>query len=136
MPDAQGEAFLASLKRCLDAPGFLDSFYVAFLASSDEVRARFENTDFKRQVRVLADSLYALAVAAQGGPGSPAQADLPRLAERHSRRDLDIRPELYDQWLECLMATVRRFDPALTPELEAAWRRTLGSGIDYMRSRY
>jgi hypothetical protein len=45
---------------------------------------------------VLADSLWAMAVAAQGKAGSPAWGNLPRLAELHSRAQLDIRPELYE----------------------------------------
>lgn len=137
MPEhEQVETFLASLKRCLAVAGFLDRFYDAFLDSSDEVRAKFRDTDFRRQTQVLADSLYVLAVAAQGREGSPARGDLPRLAARHSRADLDIRPELYDTWLACLIDTARRHDAGFTPEVEAAWRATLMAGIEYMRARY
>ncbi len=130
------ETFRASLKRCLTAPDFLLDFYGLFMGSSDEVRVKFEKTDFKRQTRVLADSLWAMAVAAQGKAGSPAWGDLPRLAELHSRSRLDIRPELYDKWLECLLDAARRHDPSFTPEVETAWRETLAVGIALMRSRY
>ena len=130
------EAFLASLKRCLATPVFLDDFYRIFLDSSEEVREKFRNTDFERQTRMVADSLYVLAVAVQGNRESPAWAAVPRLAARHSRSDLNIRPELYDVWLECLLEAVRRHDPELSPEIEAAWRSTLAVGIEYMRSQY
>lgn len=136
MTREQVKSFLGSLKRCLAVPGFMDRFYERFVASSDEVRDKFRNTDLKRQTRMVADSLYVLAVAAEGEEHSPARLSLPGLAERHSRRDLDIRPELYDVWLECLLETARADDPELTPEVEAAWRATLVWGIDYMRSRY
>jgi hemoglobin-like flavoprotein len=129
------ESFRASLKRCLETPGFMDAFYQSFVSSSDEVREKFRNTDLQRQARMLSDSLYVLAVAVQGQAGSPARGDLPRLAERHSRRDLDIRPHLYDQWLTCLIDTARGHDPEFTPEIEAAWRATLGACIDYMKAR-
>jgi hemoglobin-like flavoprotein len=130
------ETFRASLKRCLAAPDFLLDFYGLFMASSDEVREAFEKTDFKRQTRVLADSLWAMAVAAQGRAGSPAWADLPRLADLHSRTQLDIRPEFYDQWLDCLIEAGCKHDPSFSPEVEEAWRETLAVGIALMRTRY
>jgi hemoglobin-like flavoprotein len=130
------QTFRSSLKRCLAAPDFLLDFYGFFMASSDEVRQKFEKTDFTLQTRVLADSLWAMAVAAQGTAGSPAWGDLPRLAKLHSRSQLDIRPELYDQWLDCLLDAARRHDPSFGPEVETAWRETLAVGIALMRSSY
>ena len=130
------DTFRASLKRCLTAPDFLLEFYGLFMASSNEVREKFKNTDFTRQTRVLADSLWVMAVAAQGEAGSPARGDLPRLAEKHSRADLDIPPHLYDQWLECLLEAARKHDPDFSDDIETAWRETLAVGIEYFRSRY
>jgi hemoglobin-like flavoprotein len=130
------DLFLASFGRCRASAGFLDDFYRRFVASSDEVRAKFAGTDMKRQVRMLEDSLLVIAVAVQGEEGSLARGDLPRIAARHSRQDLDIRPGLYDLWLECLIEAVRVHDSQLTPEIEAAWRTTLAFGIEYMRARY
>ena len=130
------EVFRDSLKRALAAPDFLLDFYGKFMASSDEVRQKFAGTDFKRQTRVLADSLWAMAVAAQGRAGSPAWGDLPRLAELHSHSNLDIRPGLYDQWLDCLVEAAREHDPLFSKEVESAWRETLAVGIALMRSRY
>lgn len=131
------DLFRASLKRCLATPHFLGKFYDSFVASSEEVREKFRNTDLEKQASMLADSLYALAVVAQARRGgNPAWADMPRLADRHSRADLDIRPGLYDHWLDCLVETARHHDPEFSPEIEAAWRETLAVGIEYMRSRY
>jgi len=130
------DAFLASFNRCRASAGFLEAFYERFVASSEEIRAKFAQTDMKRQVRMLEDSLYVIAVAVQGEQGSLARGDLPRIAARHSRSDRDIRPELYDLWLECLIEAVRSHDPQFSPEIEAAWRVTLAFGIDYMRARY
>ena len=130
------EVFRASLKRCLAAPDFLLDFYGLFMASSEEVREKFKNTDFTRQTRVLADSLWVMSVAAQGQSGSPAWGDLPRLARMHSREHLDIRPGLYDQWLECLLQAARKHDPEFSAEIETTWRETLSVGIEYLRSSY
>ena len=136
MPQDSVDLFRHSLHRCLGDPAFLQSFYEAFVGSSDEVREKFKNTDMERQVRMLESSLYVLAVAVQGGANSPARGDLPRIAERHSRKDLDIGPELYDLWLSALLETAKRYDPEFTPEIEDAWRNTLAAGIDYMRSHH
>jgi hemoglobin-like flavoprotein len=130
------DVFRASLSRCLAARGFLESFYESFVGSSEEVREKFKNTDMKRQVKMLEDSLYVLAVAVQGGQGSPARGALPGIARRHSRHDLDIRPELYDLWLDSLVETARTHDPEFTDASETAWRETLAAGIEYMRSHY
>lgn len=130
------DAFLASFARCRASAGFLEEFYRRFMGSSEEVRAKFVATDMSRQVRALEDSLFVVANAVQGAEGSPARVGLPRIAERHSRRNLDIAPHLYDVFLECLIEAVRTHDPEHSPEVEAAWRETIGFGIDYMRARY
>ena len=127
------EVFLLSLKRCLAAPGFLESFYERFVGSSEEVREKFKNTDMRRQARVLEDSLYVVANAVQGEENSLARGALPAIAARHGRQDRDIPPHLFDLWIECLVETVRSHDPQLTPAVEAAWRETLTFGADYMR---
>jgi hemoglobin-like flavoprotein len=130
------DVFRASLNRCLAASGFVESFYESFVGSSEDVREKFRNTDMKRQVRMLEDSLYVLTVAVQGGQSSPARGALPGIARRHSRHELDIRPELYDLWLSSLVETARRCDPDFTDATEEAWRDTLAAGIEYMRSHY
>ena len=133
VPPPSVEVFLASLKRCLAAPGFLDSFYERFIASSEEVREKFKDTDVRRQVRALEDSLYVVAVAVQGEEGSLARQALPAIAARHGRQDRDIPPHLFDLWIECLVETVRAYDPPLTPDVEAAWRETLTFGANDMK---
>jgi hemoglobin-like flavoprotein len=130
------DVFLASLKRCLATPGFLAAFYDRFLGASDEVREKFRGVDMKQQARVLEDSLYVVANAVQGREGSPARGDLPRLAERHSRRGLDIRPGLYDVWAQCLVETAREHDPQWADDVAASWRETLAFGVEHMRRTY
>jgi len=130
------ETFRASLGRCLATPTFLHSFYDLFTASSAEVREKFKNTEFARQTRILSDSLYIMAVAAESQPDAVGWKEMDRLAERHSRRGLDIRPALYDTWLDCLVAAAKQFDPQFSAEVEAAWRTTLAPGIERMRAKY
>lgn len=136
MNSEQVDAFRASLKRCLATPDFLHAFYEEFMGFSEEIRAKFRQTDFTRQTRILADSLYMMTVVAQGESEGPAFAEFDRLGRQHSHGQLDIRPELYDVWLDSLIKAVRQYDPEFTPALEIAWRETLRPGIEHMRSMY
>jgi hypothetical protein len=61
---------------------------------------------------------------------------LERLARMHSRAELDIKPELYDLWLEKLVQSARESDPMFDVETETAWHRVLQPGIEFMKSRY
>src|SRR5262245_39796546 len=126
--------FNDSLERCTVKPGFMDRFYALFLASSPEVAERFSRTDFRKQKHVLKASLYMMMFAAEGK--AEGQAHLQRLAKLHSRTELDIKPHFYELWLDCLLQAVREYDRRFTPETERVWRRMMGSGIEFMKSRY
>jgi hemoglobin-like flavoprotein len=129
------EQFEDSLRRCNADPDFLDRFYERFLLSSPRVREKFKDTDFIRQKRMLQASLQLLLVAAQddGKRGTPY---LDEVAARHSASQMAIGAELYDLWLDSLLATVREVDPAWTGEVERAWESVMTVGISYLVSRF
>ena len=133
MDEKDLELFNDSIERCSLKPEFLSRFYALFIASSDEVAKKFARTDLKKQARILKVSLYILMMAS--GEAERA-AHLERLARRHSRAELDIKPELYDLWLDRLVQAVREVDPLFDAETETAWRRVLQPGIEFMKSRY
>jgi hemoglobin-like flavoprotein len=126
--------FNDSLQRCYGKPGFIDRFYSLFLASSDEVARKFQNTDFKRQRHLIASSLYFMMAASYGKPEG--DLHLRRIADLHSRHKLDIRPELYDLWLDCLITAARQHDASFGASTERVWRLIMGQGIALMKSRY
>lgn len=127
------DAFRTSLKRCLATPGFMKDFYAHFMGSSEEIRAKFVNTDLERQGRILVDSLLLMATAAQSAPEAIAWREMKHITLRH--RELGITGPMYDVWLECLMAAVTAHDPEFSPEIATAWRDTLRPGIEFMRAR-
>jgi hemoglobin-like flavoprotein len=133
MNERDAELFNDSLERCSSRPDFLARFYALFLASSETVAKKFEHTDLKKQARLLKTSLYIMMLASDG---SERLAHLERLARRHSRTELDIGPELYDLWLDCLIRTVGEFDPKFDQDIEKAWRQMLEPGIEFMKRRY
>ena len=112
------ELFNDSLERCQRRPDFLDRFYEIFLGSSEVVASKFAHTDFVKQTRMVKVSLYMLMALGS----SPPEADthLERIAELHSKRQLDIGPELYDLWLECLLRAVSEFDPKFNKDVDQA----------------
>jgi hemoglobin-like flavoprotein len=107
---------------------FFVRFYEHFLASSPMVRALFANTDMPRQVTMLRRSLYEfLTFYVTGVLSEP----LRRIAQIHQH--LNLTPELYDAWLDALVATVREFDDECDELTEYAWRLALTPGIAYMK---
>ena len=129
------QIFEQSLARCCANHGFLDLFYDTFLASSPKVRAKFAETDFDRQKRMLERS-FQLILWASEDPEEGPKRYLEHMAERHSSRDLDVGSELYDLWLDSLLKTVEECDSDFDGRVETAWERVMEIGIDYMLRRY
>lgn len=123
-----------SLARCTPQAKFFEHFYTRFSNSSDEVAGKFAGTDPKAQARALRTAFLLVLQAVAGDPG--AWQELEMRAARHDRRHLDIRPELYDQWRECLIETVREFDSAADSDVERAWRNVVQEAIEFMVARY
>jgi len=133
MREAMTEA-RASYDRCAQAPRFVDDFYASLFEVLPQARARFAETDFDRQRKLLRHAIGLLLTFPAEREGEP--NILSRLAERHSRKDLAIEPSSYGPFLESLIETVKRHDPACTPTVERAWRTTVAKGFAYMQSRY
>jgi hemoglobin-like flavoprotein len=129
------QTFDASLARCNANPAFLDRFYAIFLASSPRIREKFAQTDFARQKVALQASFTAMLAAARGETAASNQ-NLNGLAERHSSRQLNIGAELYDLWLDSLLAAVKECDPQYDPQVRDAWERVMMVGIGYLLSHY
>jgi hemoglobin-like flavoprotein len=123
-----------SYERCGAQERFLYDFYRRFLENCPEAAAMFGNSDFDRQTRLLKHALGLLLIY----PGQPSGEPnlLERVAERHSRRDLDVAPRLYEPFVDSLIETVREYDPQFSLAVEAAWRTTLSAGVAYMKSKY
>ncbi len=124
-----------SLRRSTANPKFEDRFYEIFLASSPKVAEKFAGTDFVRQKRALRASLHTMLLAV-GDEETALDKYLSDLAKRHSKKELDIGAELYDYWLDSLLATVKECDPNYGPEVHDTWERVMVVGIRYLLSQY
>ena len=126
--------FEASLAQCLVDQAFLTRFYDLFVESSPAVAEKFHGTDFQRQRRATAASLYVIVLALE--QGEAATLYLNQIARQHGRGNLDVRPEMYEAWRDCLLQAVKEFDPLFSDEIEQAWRKVADFAIDFMRERY
>jgi hemoglobin-like flavoprotein len=127
----------ASFDRCSTAPDFLPGFYRKFFATCPEAKPLFAKTDFERQTRLLRDAIGLLLIAPffSTDPNA-APTVLSRMAERHSRRHLNIEPRFYPPFVESLIATVKEYDPEYSAAVEDAWRAAIAKGVAFMQARY
>ncbi len=126
--------FNNSLERCQADPHFLTLFYRKFVISNEEVRRKFANTDMDKQKMMLHASLYMIMLSAQNNEA--ASLYLERIAKRHSKKELDIKPELYDLWLATLIETVKETDSDFNEEIEIAWNKVITYGVNYLKERH
>ena len=128
------EVFLQSVRRCSADDGFIPAFYARFLNTSEEVREKFQFTDFTKQNGMLQRSLELCAGATAGD--SEALREMRERATTHDRDHLNIAPRLYAVWLESIIDAAREFDDQWDDDVEAAWRRILGHVIHHMTRSY
>ena len=114
----------------LDCPATKWQVVVRMALEIFTFRSLFRNTDMARQKELLTITLSYMMLA----HSSPQLLD--RVAVKHNHMNLDIKPHLYDFWLESMIAAVHQTDPKFTREVAKAWRDTLKPGIDYLVSRY
>ena len=126
--------FDVSLARCLSKGEFLTRFYELFVGSSPDIAEKFRDTDFQRQRRAMGASLYVIVLALE--QGEAAMIYLNQIAKQHGREDLDVAPEMYDAWRDCLLESVKEFDPLYSDEIEQAWRAAAEFAIVFMRKHY
>lgn len=123
---------MQSYGRCCASANFFDDFYTRFLESSPEIRAKFATTDMTQQKHLLRHGILNLVLYARGMPDTKLRA----LGESHSRHRMDIKPHLYDIWVDALMATVACHDTAFDATVGRAWREVLTKGIEVIQRHY
>ena len=124
--------FHGSFDRCQEHGDFLERFYDRLLGHSPEIRALFGQADMARIQLMLRQSLILTMVASEGSRHS--RQRLAGLGDLH--RDVGVRPEHYQLWLETLLSVVEELDSLWDDAVGQAWRDVLGLGIQLMLERY
>ncbi len=112
---------------------FFERFYENFFGTSEEIRAKFANTDMSKQVQILQKSMYHMVSFYLLKTES---AFLRGIALTHNQDHLQIEPHLYDIWLDSLLLTVEQMDPEFEPETRLAWTLAMMPGIVYLKFYY
>ena len=128
------ELVQASYDRCLAAGDFFQTFYDIFLATSPEVATKFVQTDFSKQKNIIKASVAMLIRLGSGNAN--ARRIIEKVGDTHGQQALDIRPALYDLWLDSLCNAIQRHDPEYSAELETLWRDSMQEGIQLVTDRY
>ena len=130
------ETFNMSFWRALGTEvqgiSFAETAYQHFL-TYPEVEEEFRGRDPEKPKEMLRISITL--ASSYYFTGSPDHL-LRRFAEMHSQRDLDIKPHLYDYWLESVLVGVRAHDPECNDEVLEAWSHVLQPAIEFMRDHY
>ena len=123
---------MQSYGRCCASPDFFDSFYQYFLASSPEISEKFAHTNMPAQKQLLRQGILNLVMHARGMPDTKLRA----LGCSHARGALDIRPELYDLWLQALLQSIGEHDGQCDANTRLAWHEVLNKGISVIKAQY
>lgn len=132
-PDSYTRIFGKGIKMNLTGDRFFSRFYEKFVSSSREVAEAFKNTDMDQQKNMLKRSLlYSINFITNINNFH----SMRHIALSHSKKGYNIKPELYDLWMDCMADTVREFDPEFDDDVELAWRLAFAPGITYMKYMY
>lgn len=123
-----------SYGRCLATDAFIETFYDILLEGRPDVASMFAETDFVQQRQLLRAGIGVMLMFRRGD--NTARLLLEGIRKSHSRKYLNVRPELYDYWVDSLTNAIAKHDPLFSPDLERAWRAVLAGGIAFLRDGY
>ena len=130
---AYRKLFNNSFQRAIapDSHKFYERFFERLIAAHPEIAELFATTDMVRQREVFMQSMtYVMSFAATLKPSE----EMKKIAKKHGKNKLNIPKDYYDIWLDCMIETVREFDPKFDDHIETSWRVMLVPGIEYMKS--
>jgi len=114
---------------------FVLAFYEKLIEASEDIRKRFEHIDMEAQADTLAHAIVMSFLFVDKNHHGAARC-LNNVRESHNKHNLNIAPELYDTWLECMIETVAICDPQANEELLADWHAVMSVAIEHIREGY
>jgi hemoglobin-like flavoprotein len=123
-----------SYGRAILNPQFFGRFYDIFLASHPSIKPMFQNTDMAKQKQLLKTGVAMMLTHLEGKAAGTMTMD--RIAQSHSKKNMNIHPGLYQYWIDSLVAAAKECDPKWTPDIERSWQKVLRAGVDYITEKY
>ncbi|CAB3746181.1 MULTISPECIES: globin [Burkholderia] len=110
---------------------FFERFYDNFLASSDDIREKFAQTEMTRHQQLARKSFFHLLTLYHTKVTSDY---LERIAIEHGPARLCIPEAMFNAWRSAILATVRELDAHhYDAKVEIAWAMTIAPGLEFMR---
>lgn len=116
-----------------DSNKFFLRFYEIFADCSSEIAEKFRHTDIEKQSAVLKKSI-SFMINFYINP--QANDFMKKISKMHDKNHLNIKPSLYQYWLDALIKTVEEYYPGYNAQVELAWRIVLSPGIAFMQHYY
>jgi len=115
---------------------FFEIFYNDLLKQSSEIEDLFKNTDWYKQKSLIKSAIKSAIMFAGNPELYIAREHLEKIAITHSHTHMNIKPEYYPIWRECMIRTVKKCDPNYSWITGRAWQKVLTFTINFMISKY
>lgn len=110
---------------------FFDRFYEIFLSMSADIRRKFDGVDMKSQKQMMRKSFFHLLNLHNTKIASDY---IERIAHYHGAQGMGIPVEMFNQWRESVLQSVRELDaPYYNGDVEIAWAMMISPGLEFMR---
>lgn len=124
-----------SIMRCKTSQYFAKDFYHNLFFLNPKIEKYFEKTDMDKQYLALIMGLDHI-VGVFDHHDSAHHKNLVRLAETHSKKNLDIHPHFYYYWIDAMVMTLKSHDKYWYKDMEYYVRECLFFPISFMISLY
>lgn len=123
-----------SYDRVKDIDDFFNFFYHSLFSSDRAIFEMFKKTNMQSQKKALRDSIQYMLMLNAGSQIANRKFD--QLAITHDREHRNVKPELYQHWVDSLIKALASFDPQFNLSLSKKWHLAVATGIDRIKSKY
>ena len=125
----------ASFHRCTTSKLFAQSFYKNLFYLNPDIENYFKETDWKQQeIALHAGVGHILSFLDKNDKA--AKNNVERIAESHSKDNMNIHPHDYYYWIDALIMTAKECDHKWYDDLQYYWREVIFYPVSYIISRY
>ncbi len=125
-----------SYTRCCTKEEFFTIFYEDFLKKSPEIAPMFAHTDWRQQRKLIKVALKSMILYARDPSEGKVREHMLSIGKSHSRKGLNVKPELYPLWVDSMLFAIGECDPNYTERLRRDWLKVLNPAIELIISQY
>lgn len=133
--DQKNKEVLDCYHRCESVPNFSQLFYEHLFFLNPKIQNYFKSTEWNHQHKALMHALDHL-FHFNDNVNDFHKKQIIRIAQTHSKKNLNIHPHDYYYWLEALVMTLKKVDEDWYQDLEYYIRECLFFPISFIISLY